>query len=293
MKTNFKNSYRYFIRHLREKHRFSIRNQHTDTEVWYIYISPLNVLAGLLALVLVLFIIVTTTVAYTPILDFIPGYPGNKSRAMLIENIMRLDSLEKEIKNMQIYNENVALIMAGKNPVTRNDMQTADSASRSKNPTVGAIIEDSILRSQMENPGSAYSINNPDAARKTLRSALELFTPVKGVVASKFEPKEGAYGIRVVTTANQPVMAILDGTVISSSWTPSDGYVLFIQHSNNLTSVYRHNNEVIRKVGDRVRSGEIIGYTGSTQPDAAKKNLFEIELWHNGTPVDPQSYIVF
>ena len=56
MKTNFKNSYRYFIRHLREKHRFSIRNQHTDTEVWYIYISPLNVLAGLLALVLVLFI---------------------------------------------------------------------------------------------------------------------------------------------------------------------------------------------------------------------------------------------
>ena len=185
MKTNFKNSYRYFIRHLREKHRFSIRNQHTDTEVWYIYISPLNVLAGLLALVLVLFIIVTTTVAYTPILDFIPGYPGNKSRTMLIENIMRLDSLEKEIKNMQIYNENVALIMAGKNPVTRNDMQTADSASRSKNPTVGAIIEDSILRSQMENPGSAYSINNPDAARKTLRSALELFTPVKGVRAER------------------------------------------------------------------------------------------------------------
>ena len=248
---------------------------------------------GGVALVLVLFIVILTTVAYTPILDLIPGYPGNKSRTMLIENIMRLDSLEKEIKNMQIYNENVALIMAGKNPVTRNDMQTADSASRSKNPTVGAIIEDSILRSQMENPGSAYSINNPDAARKTLRSALELFTPVKGVVASKFEPKEGAYGIRVVTTANQPVMAILDGTVISSSWTPSDGYVLFIQHSNKLTSVYRHNNEVIRKVGDRVRSGEIIGYTGSTQPDAAKKNLFEIELWHNGTPVDPQSYIVF
>ena len=71
-------------------------------------------LAGLLGLVLVLFIIVSTaTVAHTPILDFIPGYPGNKSRTMLIENIMRLDSLEKEIKNMQIYNENVALIMAG------------------------------------------------------------------------------------------------------------------------------------------------------------------------------------
>lgn len=257
------------------------------------YISPLNLLAGLLALILILFIIITTTVAYTPILDFIPGYPGNKSRTMLIENIIRLDSLEQEIKNMQIYNENIALIMAGKNPVTRNDVQASDSVARSKNPTVAAIIEDSILRSQLETPGSAYSLNNPDAARKNLRSALELFTPVKGVVISKFEPKEGAYGIKLATTANQPVMAIMDGTVISSSWTPDDGYVLFIQHSNNLTSVYRHNTEVLRKVGDRVRSGEIIGYTGNAESDASNKNLFEIELWHNGTPVDPQSYIVF
>lgn len=293
MKIKFKKGWSYFIHHLREKHRLSIHNQHTDDEVWYMYISPLNLLAGLLALVLILFIIVTTTVAYTPILDFIPGYPGNKSRTMLIENIIRLDSLEQEIKNMQIYNENVALIMAGKNPVTRNDVQASDSVARSKNPTVAAIIEDSILRSQLETPGSAYSLNNPDAARKNLRSALELFTPVKGVVISKFEPQEGAYGIKLATTANQPVMAIMDGTVISSSWTPDDGYVLFIQHSNNLTSVYRHNTEVLRKVGDRVRSGEIIGYTGSAEPDASNKNLFEIELWHNGTPVDPQSYIVF
>ena len=59
------------------------------------YISPLNLLAGLLALILILFIIITTTVAYTPILDFIPGYPGNKSRTLLIENIVRLDSLEQ------------------------------------------------------------------------------------------------------------------------------------------------------------------------------------------------------
>ncbi len=293
MKTNFKNSCRYFIRHLREKLRFSIRNQHTDTEVWYIHISPLNILAGFLALILILFIIVTITVAYTPILDFIPGYPGNKSRTILIDNIMRLDSLEQEIKNMQIYNENIALIMAGKNPVTRNDMQGTDSASHSENPTVAAIIEDSILRSQMESTGSNYSLSNPDEARKAMRSALELRAPVKGVVASKFEPQEGSYGIQVITAADQPVMAILSGTVISSSWTPSDGYVLFIQHSNNLMSVYRHNNEVICKVGDRVRSGEIIGYTGTDQPDADERNLFEIELWHNGTPIDPQNYIVF
>ena len=74
-----------------------------------------------------------------------------------------------------------------------------------------------------------------------------------------------------------------------------DGYCAAMEEINRRRAEFYQpdNNEVIRKVGDRVRSGEIIGYTGSTQPDAAKKNLFEIELWHNGTPVDPQSYIVF
>ena len=140
-----KKSIAYFIRNLREKHRISIRNLHTDREVWYMYISPLNLLAGFIALVLVLFIIITTTVAYTPILDLIPGYPGNKSRTLLIENIVRLDSLEQEIRNMQIYSENISLIMAGKNPVTRNNVTVADS-SKKNNTIVASIVEDSILR---------------------------------------------------------------------------------------------------------------------------------------------------
>ena len=43
---NFRQNIAYFIRHLREKHRLSVRNQHTDREIWYMHISPLNLLAG-------------------------------------------------------------------------------------------------------------------------------------------------------------------------------------------------------------------------------------------------------
>ena len=96
---NFRQNIAYFIRHLREKHRLSVRNQHTDREIWYMHISPLNLLAGLLALILILFILIASTVAYTPVLDLLPGYPGKKSRTMLVENIMRLDSLEQELRN--------------------------------------------------------------------------------------------------------------------------------------------------------------------------------------------------
>ena len=167
---NFRQNIAYFIRHLREKHRLSVRNQHTDREIWYMHISPLNLLAGLLALILILFILIASTVAYTPVLDLLPGYPGKKSRTMLVENIMRLDSLEQELLNMQVYSENIALIMAGRNPVTRNDMLEADSLSAKKGATVAAIAEDSLLRAQMETPGSPYSLYDPDAVRKNLRS---------------------------------------------------------------------------------------------------------------------------
>lgn len=184
---------------------------------------------------------------------------------------------------MQVYSENIALIMAGRNPVTRNDMLEADSLSAKKGATVAAIAEDSLLRAQMETPGSPYSLYDPDAARKNLRSAMELFAPVKGVVTARFSPIDNRFGVSLATTSNQQVMAVMDGTVISAPWTPEDGFVLYVQHANNMISVYRHNVSVLKKAGDRVSSGEIIGYTGGENAPGQDKNMFEFELWHNGT----------
>ena len=286
---SFGKSLKYFIRNIREKHRLSFRNQHNDSEVWYMHISPLNIIAGIFALVLILFVVVMSIVAFTPVLDLVPGYPGSKSRMMLINNIMRLDSLEQEISNMQVYSENVALIMEGKSPVTRNDMQRMDSLARITGKRMGVIPEDSLLRLQLEAVSGPYSLTDPTAHR-TGRNAVELYPPVQGVVSQDFNPRDGRYGVTIATAANQPVMAVADGMVVSSTWTPEQGYVLFMQHANNLISVYRNNISVLRKGGERIRSGEVIGYTGSTEPEARN---FEFELWNNGAAVDPQGYIVF
>lgn len=282
----------YFIRNLREKHRLSVRNQHNDSEVWYMHISPLNIITGFFALVLVLFIIITTVVAYTSILDLIPGYPGNRSRELLIENIMRLDSMERELNDMQIYSENVALIMDGKTPVVRTSSQESDSLKHAKMDVVHSSREDSLLRVEMEQ-GGIYKLSDQASARKKIRSSMELMTPVKGVVATRFNPKQSQYGVGVATATNQQIMAVDGGTVVLSAWSPTDGYIIQVQHPNNMISVYKHATSVLKSQGDRVRSGEVIGYTGEGISGEEGKGLFEIELWHNGTPVDPEGYIVF
>lgn len=284
---------RNFFKSFRERYRISVRNQHTDSEVWYMHISPARLLAGFLALALILFIIILSMVAYTPILDLIPGYPGNKSREMLVTNVMKLDSLEQEIRKIQIYNENIGLIMSGKNPVTPNEVRAVDSAAL-RSGSVQAVPEDALLRAQLESPDGLYALQRGTSPRVQLRGSGQFFAPVRGVLIDRFNPGAGIFGVGVGTAVNQPVMAVLDGTVISSNWTPQDGYVLYIQHLDNTLSVYRNNSSVLKKAGERVLGGEIIGYTGTADSEgAANRNIFGFELWRDGAPVDPQAYIVF
>ncbi len=282
----------YFLRNLREKHRLSLRNEHNDSEVWYMHISPVEIIGGFIALVLILFIVILTTVAYTPLLDLIPGYPGNRSREMLIENIMRLDSMERTLNDLQVYSDNMALIMEGKTPVMRNVTQAGDSVRIEKTETAAPSTEDSILRRQLEGDG-IYRLNDPTSTRRSIRTGLELFSPVKGIVAEHFNPKQDRYGVGIATAGSQQVLAVEAGTLILSAWSPDDGHIIQIQHPNNLISVYKHTSQVLKPIGSRVKGGEVIGYTGEGLSGEKGKGLFEFELWHNGAPVDPESYIVF
>lgn len=280
------------MRNLRAKHRLSLRNGHNDQEVWYMHISPLSMLTSVLALIIVLFVIIITTVAYTPILDYIPGYPGNKSREMLVSNIMRLDSMEREMNNLLTYTENVSLIMSGKTPIVRNVDQIGDSVAKAKIELVGASAEDSLLRSQIEGEG-AYKIGVKGDSPKKQQEGLVLISPVQGVVVSTFDPKKGDFGIGIATADKKQVMAVDDGTVVYAGWSPEDGYMIQLQHANNLMSIYKHNSSLLRKVGDRVKKGEVIGYSAEGAKGDQKQSLLLFELWHNGVPVDPEGYIAF
>lgn len=280
----------YFWANLRNKHRISVQNEHDGSELWYIHISPLRAVAVLLATVLLLFIVIVTLVAYTPILDLIPGYPGNKSREMLIENSVRLDSMEREMASMQIYADNVALIMEGKTPVVRDILTGSDSTADSR--MVFRSEADSLLRTQMQGEGP-YHLNDQTPAGTVTRESLALVTPVQGVVATRFLPREGRYGVGLATSADQPVAAVRDGTVAFASWSPTDGHVIGIQHADNTLSIYRHAARIVPETGARVRGGEVIAYTGDGVEGEAGKGYFELELWIGGTPVNPENYIVF
>lgn len=276
-------------RNLFRKRRFSMLNATDGSEEWHIHLSPASVFAAFVAFALLLFILILSLTAYTPVLEFLPGYrtDANRSRENLVRNIIRLDSMERVMNDMMTYNENIALIMEGKTPVVRT-LASSDSTRISK-VLVMPSHEDSLLRVQMEGDGE-YGLRGSGAStRRSVREAMEMVTPTEGIITDHFDIPNGNFGVKIAAAANERVTAIENGTVVLSLWTPETGHIVQLQHAGNLLSVYKNLSQSLVRAGQTIKSGELIGYT----PSDGEGRLFEFELWNGGKPVDPEGYIVF
>jgi hypothetical protein len=276
------------ISNLFRKQRLSISNPRTNKELWYIMISPLNVIMTLLSTAILMLIGVAALAMFTSVLDLIPGYYGNKSRNELLINIEKLDSMNKRLEMWQVYYDNLSTILEGRTPQTLASM-VGDSTLNLKSDSIERLAEDSILRRQMELE-SIYKLNEQEAKKSR---QIRFTAPTKGVVVKKFNPENKIYSVEVQPLPDQAICVVNDGTVVLSTWDPEKGYLLYIQHSDNYISVYKHYSPLHKQSGDKVKAGDVLGYTGVAKQSSEKPGIFRFELWYNGTPVNPENYVTF
>ena len=96
----------------------------------------------------------------------------------------------------------------------------------------------------------------------------------------------------ILAPENERVSAILDGTVIFTGWTVETGNVIQIMHPNNLISTYKHNAKLLKQMGNHVKAGEAIATVGNSGELTTGPHL-HFELWYNGIPLNPETYISF
>ena len=286
----FLKNIRAWQRNFFRKRRFNMLNATDNSEEWHMHLSPASIFAAFVSFALLLFILILTLVAYSPVLEFLPGYrtEADRSRESLVQNIIRLDSMERMMNDMLTYNENIALIMEGRTPVAR--VLASSDSSRISKVLVMPSHEDSLLRAQMEGDGE-YAIAGQGGSRRKVREAIELATPVEGIITDRFDIRNGNFGIRIAAAASDRIAAVDNGTVVLSLWTPETGYMVELQHAGNLLSVYKGLSQSLVTKGQTIRAGELIGY--NAEAEQGEVRLFEFELWNNGKPVDPEGYIVF
>jgi murein DD-endopeptidase MepM/ murein hydrolase activator NlpD len=95
-----------------------------------------------------------------------------------------------------------------------------------------------------------------------------------------------------VIPTNTPVKATSDGRVLFASWTSDAGYVIIIDHGDELISVYKHNSSLTKSQGDFVKSREVIAISGASGELSTGPHL-HFELWSNGIPLNPTNFIDF
>ena len=276
----------------RDKYRFSVINDHTFEEVWRIKLTQYN--AFLLISFLVIFIIGATTslIAFTNLREFIPGYPDVIMRRNILMSAIRLDSLDRELALRDKYFENIKAIISG-NPPT--EVYTRRDSSRNyKAISFNTSPEDSALRARVENeekynltlgPGTVESLTN--------LASLHFFPPIKGIISGHYDLRTKHFGTDIVTKPKELVSSALDGTVIFTGWTMETGFVIEVQHQNNIVSVYKHNASLLKETGDIVRAGEPISVVGDSGELYTSGPHLHFEIWYKGNALDPERHILF
>lgn len=282
---------RRIFKKLKDKYRLVILNESTFEESISYRLSPLNVLTLVAALGIFLVSIVIVLMAFTPLREYIPGYTDVQLRKNLTEQIIYTDSLERRIIQNQRYLKNVQVILQGGNPDSLLNEDVPVEGQKVELLGIQKSKEDSLLREFVEREDS-YSLEVRQNNSEISLSQLYFFPPLQGPLTSEFDPDNDHFGVDIVAPKDEAIKSSLDGTITFTGWTLETGYVIQVQHANNLLTVYKHNSVLLKDMGDRVKAGEPIAIVGNSGEVTTGPHL-HFEIWRNGIALDPEEYITF
>lgn len=276
------------------RYRLMFFNERKDRVV-FSFSMPTSVAALLLVFVLALTaVLVVIIMTQTPLKSYLPGYLDVEKRTVIVETALRLDSLERESRLRGIYLQNLTDILSGR--VQADSIVPYDSA-------VVVMFDDSLqAKSRREEEfvtrfeeSERYSLNALVAG--TAVPGLLFMVPVKGELLAPEGRQEGddwfaEFLPEAVLRVPQetPVLAPLDGTVISVDFDFSGGYTLILQHANDYVSVFSNLKLPLVSTGKVVKSGAVIGQAGAEEGSYSR---MKIRIWHRGRPIDPREVIPF
>lgn len=204
----------------------------------------------------------------------------------------KVDSLAIEVDRKERFIADIQKVLSGDTSSFKDPAQAlkGENQSLTKPANLKATPSDSTFRKEFENSSMAV-IALTNVKYRELQETF-FYSPVAGFISDVYDVKKGHMGVDIVSKANEPVKCIADGTVIFSSWTQDAGYVIMVQHRGNLISVYKHNAQLLKKVGTFVNGGEIVSIVGNSGELTNGPHL-HFELWYNGNSLNPEEFVTF
>ncbi|MBL6871587.1 MAG: M23 family metallopeptidase [Flavobacteriales bacterium] len=235
-------------------------------------------------------------ISYTSLKTLISGYPSPTDQKELIDNHIAIDQKLNDLivktEKEEQYINNIQKILRGDSPNSRDTIFREFKPKKANSENVLSVSEKTIREKVNKREKYDIDIIPGGALKKDVLPEILLFPPIIGELTNAMNISSGHFGVDIIAPKNEAVVAILKGTIVYQNWSPTDGHVVHIQHKNNLLSIYKHNSEVLKKIGEYVDAGEPISIVGNSGEHSTGPHL-HFELWHNGYPINPEKFINF
>ena len=183
-----------FWSNIKFKYKLTIINENTLEEMIGIRVSKLNGISVLLSVLTVLFLIASAIIAFTPLRNYLPGYMNSDVRAQVVENALRVDSLQQLVDRQNMYIMNIQDIFRG--TVRIDTVHSIDSLTTVREDSLMERTQREIdFRKQYEET-EKYNLTSI-TSRPNIEGMI-FYRPTRGMITDRYNADKKAlrYGYR-------------------------------------------------------------------------------------------------
>ena len=278
-----------FLKSLINDYKIVISSEDTFEEKLSFKANKINAFIIMLVYSIILISFTISIVFFTQLRELVPGYSSSDLLNRAIYLTEKTDSLEQQIALNNKFYQSIEDVLSGKTEdfIPKEILESDTNYNNFDINTINPNIQDSILRSYVDNEDKFNLTKNELVIENKM-----FFTPITGEITQGFNSKDNHYALDISADIGTPVKSILEGKIIFSEWSIDTGYVIIIDHGQDIISVYKHNSKALKKQNDFVQAGEVIAYSGN-QGNLSTGPHLHFELWKNGTPINPQPLLNF
>ena len=278
-----------FISRLINSYKIVVSNEETFEEKLSFRTNKINVFFVLFLYSILLIVFTISIVFFTQLREMVPGYSSTDLLNQAIYLTKKTDSLENELELNNKFYKSIESVLSGRADeiIYKDTLVLDNNLEDSEQQAVFPNSEDSILRRYVENEDKFNLTKNELVIENKM-----FVSPIKGEITQQFDPSNNHFALDLSADVGTPVKAVLDGKIIFSEWSVDTGYVLILDHGDNIISVYKHNSKSLKEQNIFVKAGEVIAYSGNQGTLSTGPHL-HFELWKNGTPINPEPLFNF
>ena len=220
----------------------------------------------------------------------------------------QLTAINEHLAHLELLSEKIAAEAAQLEQLEKQQSQQVNAlaSARDQRKTTLAEVQSRIRSRNDELAKARREAQALEKLVEQLRRAIQEFPdlgdspfakvrgklpwPVKGPLLAKFgQLRSGGplkwHGIVIGTERGAQVRAPYPGRVVYADWLPGLGLLLVLDHGGGFMSLYGHNEQLYRRVGDRVSPGDLLSAVGDAS-GFGKPGLY-LEIRKGRDPLDP------